>query len=291
MAALHRRRLLATASALVAVGPLAGCLDQQSTGEEASGPVRGDATVDYPGMVDGEATVSGDEREIRYEDPERTFTFRYAYEGDSDDPSELRISRDLSGETMAAFVAPVYDADADAFAYHVFANEAFLAHGEWYYISGPSTDPIDTGDASFESLGDGVSRFVVGPVEAGTAGIIDAPPETTGENSESLTGVIITDGTSGTETSRTTPSVAWDFDYDRETSRLTITHEGGDSVDAANLYVRIEADESSTHQPFEGEVTAGTATTLEVPAGVTVRIVWRSDGSRSAVLSEWDVPA
>lgn len=130
-------------------------------------------------MVDGGAPVSGDEREIAYDEPEQSFAFQYAYEGDIDDSEQSRVGRDLSGEAMAAFVAPVYDEGADAFAYHAFANDPFVDYADWYYVAGPSTDPEDTGRVSFESLDGTVSRFVVGPVDAQTAGVIDVPPEET----------------------------------------------------------------------------------------------------------------
>lgn len=179
MPALQRRRLLGAIGALAAAGTGAGCVGESPADGDDSGsdgPLRGDAVVDYPGMVDGDASVCGDGRRITYDDPERSFTFQYAYEGNRDAPEELHVGRDLSGETMAAFVAPVYDESAEAFAYHVFANEAFVAYADWYYVAGPSTDLVDTGEASFESLADGVSRHVIGPVEAGTAGVVDFPP-------------------------------------------------------------------------------------------------------------------
>ncbi|WP_178917229.1 hypothetical protein [Natronomonas gomsonensis] len=99
MSALQRRRLLALLGSTAAV-TAAGCIDDSSlptdgngdrnNGDggngDAAGVLRDGAVVDYPWMVDGDASVSGDEREIMYEDPEATFTFQYAYEGGTDDP-------------------------------------------------------------------------------------------------------------------------------------------------------------------------------------------------------------
>lgn len=294
MPVLQRRRLLRTFGTLAAAGSLAGCLDGAPTdGDDggSDGPLRGDAVVDYPGIVDGGATVSGDEREIAYDEPERTFAFQYAYEGDTADPEQLRVGRDLSGERMAAFVAPVYDEGADAFAYHVFANEAFVDYADWYYVAGPSTDPEATGEVSFESLGGTVSRFVVGPVDALTAGVIDVPPEEARNGGTNVTGVLIRGGSDESGSGSPAPQVSFAFDYASESETLEITHQGGDSVQGSDLRVVVEAGERTVESPFEGKVTAGDRVTVEVPSGATVQIVWASsDGSRRSVLAEWEAP-
>lgn len=298
MSALQRRRLLALLGSTAAVAA-AGCIDDSSlptdgngdgSDSDDSGVLRDGAVIDYPGMVDGNASVSGDEREITYEDPEATFTFQYAYEGDTDDPSQLRVSRDLSGETIAAFIAPVYDAEAEAFAYHVFANEAFLEYADWYYVSGPSNDPNETGQASFETVGSGVSRFVIGPIDAGTAGLIDAPPEEAQNSGGELTGVILTDGSSG-GTSSPAPNVAWGFEYDSRAEEVTITHEGGDNVQGAQLEVVVTTDDKTTTSPFEGDVTAGDSIAVDAPPNAVVRVIWEAEsGDSGAVLARWEGP-
>jgi hypothetical protein len=277
---------------------LAGCIDDSTAPSNenpdgsggSDGPLREGAVVDYPGMVDGAASVSGDERKITYEDPETTFTVQYAYEGDNDDPSQLRVSRDLSGETMAAFIAPVYDGEAEAFAYHVFVNDAFLEFADWHYVAGPSGDPVDTGTASFESVGSGVSRFAIGPLDAGTAGVIDVPPAEAQNGGGDVTGVVVTNGSSG-DTSPTVPNVAWGFEYDSGAEELTITHEGGDTVEASQLDLVVDAADQTTSSPFEGDVSAGDSVTVEAPPSAVVRVVWTAeDGDSSAVLARWNGP-
>lgn len=294
MPVLQRRRLLRTFGVLAAAGSIAGCLDGSPTdGDDggSDGPLRGDAVVDYPGIVDGGATVSGDEREIAYDEPEQTFSFHYAYRGDTDYPEQLRVGRDLSGESMAAFVAPVYDEAADAFAYHAFANEAFVDYADWYYVAGPSTDPEDTGRAAFEPLDGTVSRFVIGPVDALTAGVIDVPPEEARNGGENVTGVLLRDGSNESGVRSPEPNVSFAFDYDSESETLEITHHGGDAVRGSELRVVVEAGEGSVESPFEGEVKAGDGVTVEVPSDATVEVVWASsDGSRRSVLAEWDAP-
>ncbi|MUV87074.1 hypothetical protein GJ631_10960 [Natronomonas sp. CBA1123] len=298
MSALQRRRLLALLGSTAAVAA-AGCIDDSSLPTDGNGDgsdsddkgvLRDGAVVDYPGMVDGDASVSGDEEKITYEDPEATFTFQYAYEGDTDDPSQLRVSRDLSGETMAAFIAPVYDAEAEAFAYHAFANEAFLEYADWYYVSGRSNDPTETGRASFEPVGNGVSRFVIGPIDVGTAGLIDAPPEEAQSGGGELTGVILTNGSSG-GTPSPAPNVSWGFDYDSAAEEVTITHEGGDTVRGAQLEVVVTTDDRTTTSPFEGEVAAGDSVAVDAPPNAVVRIIWEAEsGDSGAVLARWEGP-
>jgi hypothetical protein len=298
MSALQRRRLLALLGSTAAVAA-AGCIDDSSlptdgngdgSGSDDKGVLRDGAVVDYPGMVDGDASVSGDEEKITYEDPEATFTFQYAYEGDTDDPSQLRVSRDLSGETMAAFIAPVYDAESEAFAYHAFPNEACLEYADWYYVSGRSNDPTETGRASFEPVGNGVSRFVIGPIDAGTAGLIDATPEEAQNGGGELTGVILTNGSSG-GTPSPAPNVAWGFEYDSAAEEVTITHEGGDTVRGAQLEVVVTTDDRTTTNPFEGEVVAGDSVTVDAPPNAVVRIIWEAEsGDSGAVLARWEGP-
>lgn len=294
MPVLQRRRLLRAFGTLAAAGSVAGCLDGAPTdGDDggSDGPIRGDAVVDYPGIVDGGATVSGDEREIAYDEPEQTFSFHYAYEGDTGDLEQLRVGRDLSGETMAVFVAPVYDESADAFAYHVFANDAFVDYADWYYVAGPSTDPEDTGRAAFESLDGAVSRFVIGPVDALTAGVIDVPPEEARNGGGNVTGVLLGSGSNESGDRSPAPNVSFAFDYSSESGTLEITHQGGDAVQGSELRVVVEAGERSVESPFEGTVRAGDAVTVEMPSDATVRVVWAtSDGSGRSVLAEWDAP-
>lgn len=144
---LHRRRVL-TACAASGAALLAGCSDRS----DGSGPtvsptntpteppesrfVTDDSVVDYPGMIDGAATVEADERAttIRYEDPPRTFRLLDGFEGETD-RAELRVDRDLAVDARAGFVAPIHDAEADAFAYQVFANEAFVEYTDWNFVT------------------------------------------------------------------------------------------------------------------------------------------------------------
>lgn len=288
---LQRRRLLRTFGTLAATGSLAGCLEDSPVGGDEDGDdrLRGDAVVDYPGMVDGAASVSGDEQTIGYDEPEATFELVAGYRGEESDGSELRLGRDLSGETMAAFVAPAYvDAD-ERFEYHVFANEAFVEFADWYVVGISEGSLEDLGGASFEHLQGTVYGFVVAPEGVDGTGVVDeAADDVEASDQADLTGVAIN------RTSRNVrsvaPSVAFAFYYDADAERLEIAHEGGDSVPADEI--RFDADgELTVREDFEGTVSAGDSATVSVQSTATVRVVWESgERDESATLASWDSP-
>lgn len=287
MTTLQRRRLLGT---LAAAGALAGCLDDSTTGrDDGDDRLRGDAVVDYPGMVDGEASVSADERTIEYADPETTFELSAGYRGEEADGTNLRLGRDLSGETMATFVAPAYVDAEERFEYHVFANDAFVEFAEWHVVgtSGGSLEEIS--DASFERLQGTVQGFVVSPEDVDGVGVIDKSADAVAPDGQAdLSGVVIS--RSSRNARSTAPNVAFAFEYDADAERLVVTHEGGDSVPAEEL--QFDADgEITVREDFEGTVSAGDTATLSVPPTARVRIVWESeDGDQTVTIASWRGP-
>ena len=290
MTHLRRRRLLRTLGAVGAAGAVAGCVDGSPLGGGAEDDrLRGDGVVDYPGMVDGAASVSADEREIRYEDPEATFELDAGYEGDPADESDLRVGRDLTGETMAGFVAPV-GVDGE-FEYHVFANEAFVEFADWHVVAlAPDGEPEGRGAAGFEPLADDVYGTVVDPVDGKVVLVVDAPADDIAADGAGLSGIGIQRDPRD-RVQRTAPNVTFGFDYDAEAERLAVTHGGGDGVDRDEL--RFDADEDVTVlEDFEAEtVRAGDRATLSVPPSATVRVVWESsDDDHSATLASWSGP-
>lgn len=293
MLSLQRRRVLCTLGTLAAGGSLAGCLEDSpvvgDTGDGGDDRLRGDAVVDYPGMVDGEASVGADERTIEYEDPSATFELAAGYRGDEADGSKLRLGRDLSGETMAAFVAPAYlDAD-ERFEYHVFADEAFVEFADWYVVGISERSLEGLGDASFEHLRGIAHGFVVAPEGVDGIGVVDeSADDIEASDQADLTGVVIN------RTSRdhrpTAPSVAFAFYYDADAERLEVVHEGGDSVPAARLSF-VSVGDVTVLEGFEGTVGAGDAATLSIAPTAEVEVVWTSeDGAEVAMLGEWTGP-
>lgn len=294
---IHRRNLLATLGAVGTAGAFAGCLDESPGGDADGAPsdthahVRTGSVVDYPAMVDGAATVSGDERTITYDDPETTFELETAVEGVTSD-SALRANRDLSSEAMVGFVAPAYDEAAGTFAYHIFANGAFVEHADWNAVEVPSDgEPTAYDWSGFEHLQGDVRGAVIepdGPVRAVL--VANVPADDLAMNGgAAATGISLTRDSSGDEGS-SAPQVLFEFEYDAETERLTVTHAGGDSVHSERIWFHFEADVQVV-ESFEDTVSAGDVATLSAPSGATVRVVWEAEGGHpSTVLSRWDGP-
>jgi flagellin-like protein len=94
----------------------------------------------------------------------------------------------------------------------------------------------------------------------------------------------------GDQVSNTSPSASFSFDYDSTTEDLTITHDGGDSLEGANLNVKTTGTLSGGFA--NTEVTAGDSITVQtVKSGDTVRVVWTSpNGGDTATLGKWTGP-
>jgi len=82
------------------------------------------------------------------------------------------------------------------------------------------------------------------------------------------------------------PQISFDFDA-TDDGRVTVTHEGGDSVPASEL--RVVTDGRSRAWPGGGRVVAGDSATVDAGAGATVRVVWTDEGER-AVIGSYTVP-
>jgi hypothetical protein len=102
---------------------------------------------------------------------------------------------------------------------------------------------------------------------------------------------------SGSDSAREVPQVAFSFEYDTDTGRATVIHDGGDSVPAEELQVAYESGGEIAVDTWrdeeDGRVSAGDSFTTEqsVDAGSTVRVVWQNtDGSGAATLGEFQVP-
>lgn len=288
--ALRRRRLLELFGTTAAAG-LAGCLnDTGPGGENPTHEHVTDGTVDYPGMVDGAATVSTEERiTIDYEDPETSFVLQPLYEGEAADDSRLRVQRDLSGDTMAGFIAPVHT--GEAFEYHVFANEAFVEFADWNVVAGDTESIDDAENPGFERLQGPVYGMVLSPGETLLLGVVDKPAdELQGSSEDDVTGLAILNGAVGNEPEETAPNISFSFDYDIDAEQLIVQHEGGDTVEASQLRFQSDAD-VTVESDFEGSVTAGDTATLSVPSDAEVRIIWESSESdRTATLALWEGP-
>jgi flagellin-like protein len=103
----------------------------------------------------------------------------------------------------------------------------------------------------------------------------------------------------GDQVSNTSPSASFTFDYDSSSQVLTITHDGGDQLNEANVgIVGGDSDISSTDWTGDSDASNpdddfGAGTTLDYPAapGDTVRVTWSSsNGGDTATLGKWIGP-
>ncbi len=105
----------------------------------------------------------------------------------------------------------------------------------------------------------------------------------------------------GDQVGQTAPQASFSFDYDGspDPNELTVTHAGGDPIEASELYLRSTGStgndgawsSGSFISSESGEVTAGVSVTVGASASETVRVVFESEtDSNSAVLGEWTGP-
>jgi flagellin-like protein len=109
----------------------------------------------------------------------------------------------------------------------------------------------------------------------------------------------------GDQVQETAPSAQFSFDYDSDTAggELTMTHDGGDSIEGSALSVSNDGttwdiDNTPTDGFFvasgSSSVTAGTSMHIDVNndsfnPDEEVRIIWSADGGdRSSTLATWE---
>ena len=114
----------------------------------------------------------------------------------------------------------------------------------------------------------------------------------------------------GDQVSNTSPQASFSFDWDGDAGsdgKLTVTHDGGETIQAQNLYLRGETGSNGAASGNSIDETWGSAAgiggTSEVQAGMTaelsqdigsdgeVSLVWQSSaGDSSSTLKEWTGP-
>lgn len=108
----------------------------------------------------------------------------------------------------------------------------------------------------------------------------------------------------GDTVQETSPTAQWNWDYEKTNDNLTLTHEGGDSIDAARLSIvgdgldGSDVTDASTDgngalqasSSFSDPVTAGDSATMNTLSSGEVRVVWTSQsGDQSSTMSTFDV--
>ena len=102
---------------------------------------------------------------------------------------------------------------------------------------------------------------------------------------------------------QTTSQAKFNFDYNESGNELTITHDGGDAIDSANLQIVGSGTDvnwtASTGETKPFDVQAGDSTTIsgeddgeaDVNAGDTIRVVWSDPNTdKSATVGKWSGP-
>ena len=70
---------------------------------------------------------------------------------------------------------------------------------------------------------------------------------------------------------------------------LTVTHDGGDSIDAARL--SVTDDDGNTLSPWAAEVSAGSTVDVATGTDDVVRVIWTNEAEEtSATLGKWTGP-
>jgi len=115
----------------------------------------------------------------------------------------------------------------------------------------------------------------------------------------------------GDQLQATTPQASFGFDTEQSKEKVSITHESGDSIEAANLQVSAQtnftaedggtADNSSMTWVqaggSSGDVSAGDSVTIQAEtdedfAGDTIRVVFNNpDADSSSTLGKFEVPS
>ncbi|MFC6991962.1 type IV pilin N-terminal domain-containing protein [Haladaptatus sp. GCM10025707] len=107
----------------------------------------------------------------------------------------------------------------------------------------------------------------------------------------------------GDQVGKTAPQASFSFSYDSGADTLTITHESGDKIKAANLQVKVGNTAAQTW-PDDGDsfVTAGDSITVgpsgtpapditqTVGSGDTVRVLYNAGSGDSSTLQKWVGP-
>ncbi|MFC6732238.1 type IV pilin N-terminal domain-containing protein [Haladaptatus sp. DYSN1] len=101
----------------------------------------------------------------------------------------------------------------------------------------------------------------------------------------------------GDQVGNTAPQASFSFDYDGSDA-LTITHESGDKIKAANLQVKVGSNSDTWPDDGDSYVTAGDSITVgsgedidqAVASTDTVRVVYNDGSGDSSTLQKWEGP-
>jgi flagellin-like protein len=92
-----------------------------------------------------------------------------------------------------------------------------------------------------------------------------------------------------------TPQASIDFEYDAAAGNVTITHEGGDSLDEPRVTVLVDGTPDTPSADWGvAEISTGDSYVTGVSGGLAggeeIRVRWEDDDGRTATLAVFEVP-
>lgn len=92
----------------------------------------------------------------------------------------------------------------------------------------------------------------------------------------------------GEQVSQTSPQATFGFEFDDSNNELTITHNGGATLEPSQTYVNGTEWTNVGSGSSVSEISAGDSVTTSITSSGTVSVTWQSDtGETSATLAEW----
>jgi len=88
------------------------------------------------------------------------------------------------------------------------------------------------------------------------------------------------------------PQATFSFDYNSANHNVTITHDGGDTLDASRVSILNDNTSVNSIDPWSasGKLAAGSSTAIKGYAGDTIKVVWQGNNGETAVLATYQVP-
>ncbi|RNJ26269.1 hypothetical protein [Halosegnis longus] len=277
-------------------------------------------TIDASAIAATDVTV--DASTVQYTEPtEITYGFNgivdgtRLYEPTGDD--RLHYGQAIpTDETPGVRLIPVYD--GEQFTYRAYANAAFRAAAEWHlavlrlpeFAPDGETGVVESRQVTFESVANTALGVVsarneplgVPPTEPAGVAVLNYEYDTQERQPDDAVGVALVPA-ARTSPTPDTPAVAFAFEFDGggdgfgtgTNDRVTITHEGGDTVSGESLSVTVDgrAVAATTGVAYETQfpssvqagdaavVTATEAGALE--SGAELRVVWSGERSKQVL--------
>ncbi|WP_436343170.1 hypothetical protein [Natronorubrum sp. FCH18a] len=330
-----RRRQILLATLAAGAAGTAGCVSDDPSSDDQSTDSNDDDTppdlaptadgvyrVDIDAVSDRSASID-DSQQLSYAgDPEVVWWYERVLESEESTGStpELAVDPviDTTDDVENLFLAPVYDADAENWEIHAYADETYYEARDtrqfWigrFYTESDEDQPVRGHDAAFTEHHDGVYRATL---EYG-----ETPPETEHpdqsrqvfltnrkwdetalEEAESIIGAAVGPARVGppapdydeADEDDPAPVVDFSFEYDPDAKTITIVHEDGPAFRGEHVQVGFEG--GLTEEQFAGEITAGDALTVAVPSadsGEYLAVTWRGpEGEHHIVLDRFQIP-